>query len=96
MAEQKAIVMSESDNVATVVDEIEPGTDVRVARAGMELIVNVADRIPFGHKFAIREIKKGEPIVKYAEPIGTATADIAAGRHVHIHNVESGRGRGDR
>ena len=33
--------------------------------------------------------------MKYGNPIGTATTDIAAGSHVHIHNVSSGRGRGD-
>ena len=37
----------------------------------------------------------GEPVVKYGSPIGTASADIAAGSHVHTHNLASTRGRGD-
>jgi altronate dehydratase small subunit len=53
-------------------------------------------RIPFGHKFATRDIGKGTLVVKYGEPMGVATRDIKAGSHVHVHNVESSRGRGDR
>lgn len=45
--------------------------------------VNLAD----GHKYALRDIKKGENIIKYGNPIGHATADIKAGEHVHTHNV---------
>jgi hypothetical protein len=33
--------------------------------------------------------------VKYGSPIGHASSDIAAGAHVHTHNVASDRGRGD-
>ncbi|RLG06284.1 MAG: D-galactarate dehydratase, partial [Thaumarchaeota archaeon] len=51
--------------------------------------------IPFGHKLAIREIPRGEEIIKYGEVIGRATRDIEIGEHVHVHNVESLRGRGD-
>jgi altronate dehydratase small subunit len=54
------------------------------------------EKIRFGHKFAIRAIGRGEAIIKYGEPIGLATQDIAAGRHVHVHNLESTRGRGDK
>lgn len=45
--------------------------------------VNLAD----GHKYALRDIAKGEDIIKYGNPIGHATADIKAGEHVHTHNV---------
>jgi altronate dehydratase small subunit len=40
-------------------------------------------------------IGKGDDVVKYGEIIGRATADIAKGEHVHVHNIESLRGRGD-
>lgn len=52
--------------------------------------------VKFGHKFAIKDIKKGEHVIKYSESIGTATKDISIGEHVHVHNVESDRGRGDK
>ena len=42
-----------------------------------------------------RDIRAGDSILKYGETIGRATEDIPAGRHAHIHNIESLRGRGD-
>lgn len=47
--------------------------------------VNVLD----GHKYARRDIKSGENIIKYGQPIGHATADIKVGEHVHTHNVKT-------
>jgi altronate hydrolase len=40
-----------------------------------------------GHKYALRAIRSGEPVIKYGMPIGHATRDIAAGEHVHTQNV---------
>jgi len=57
--------------------------------------VTLTNDIPYGHKIALTDIPKGEAIVKYGEQIGIATTDIRAGQHVHVHNVESTRGRGD-
>lgn len=45
--------------------------------------------IPRGHKISLRDIKKGEYIVKYGSPIGIATEDIPEGSHVHIHNTKT-------
>lgn len=95
----KAIVMKAADNVATVVEAVEAGTAVTAvtAQAGDAAVtVAVTEPIPFGHKFALRAIKKGEAIKKYGETIGLATRDIAPGQHVHVHNLESCRGRGDK
>lgn len=46
--------------------------------------------IPAGHKAALRAIAAGERVVKYGFPIGIAIAPIAAGEHVHVHNVRTG------
>ena len=51
--------------------------------------------IGFGHKVALRTIAAGEPVTKYGETIGRATQAIGPGDHVHLHNLESMRGRGD-
>ena len=48
---------------------------------------NVEVNLENGHKYALRDIKKGENVIKYGNPIGHATADIKAGEHVHTHNV---------
>ena len=45
--------------------------------------------IPAGHKFALKDINKGEYIIKYGEIIGRATTDIKKGDWVHTHNVKS-------
>ena len=50
---------------------------------------NVDINLQDGHKYAIRDIKAGENIIKYGCPIGHATADIKAGEHVHTHNVKT-------
>ncbi len=88
----RVFVIDESDNVATnVADEIPKGTKVDVAGTTIETL----DVIPYGHKMALSEIPKGGTVLKYALSIGSATEDIQPGNHVHIHNVESNRGRGD-
>ena len=87
-----AIAISPDDNVATALETLEAGRVIEIA--GRRITAGAA--IPRGHKIALRAIRAGEPVIKYGSPIGTATTDIAAGMHVHTHNVESTRGRGDR
>jgi altronate hydrolase len=50
---------------------------------------NVEVNIEDGHKYAARDIAKGENIIKYGQPIGHATEDIKKGAHVHTHNVKT-------
>ena len=85
------IVISDRDNVATALEPL--GVGEAVHAGGAELVI--IESIPRGHKVALRAIRCGEPIVKYGSAIGTATMDVAAGAHVHVHNVASTRGRGD-
>ena len=85
------LVISARDNVATALEPLEAGRSFAVD----SLQLTATQRIPRGHKIAIRPIPAGEPVMKYGNPIGTAVTDIAAGDHVHVHNVSSGRGRGD-
>jgi len=86
-----ALVISASDNVATALEPLEPGETIMAGDA----TVTVVDRLPRGHKVAVAAIAAGTQVVKYGSAIGTATADIPIGAHVHIHNVMSTRGRGD-
>jgi altronate hydrolase len=50
-------------------------------------ILELLDAVPRGHKFALRSVSAGEPIRKYGQVIGRATAQIARGAHVHTHNL---------
>src|SRR3954469_11022857 len=87
------LVISARDNVATALEPIEKGRSVALNEG--EGSVVALDAIPVGHKMAIRAIDDGAGVFKYGSPIGTAIGDIAAGSHVHTHNVASARGRGD-
>jgi hypothetical protein len=86
------IVISHRDNVATALEGLDAGRRLDVA--GGEFVVR--EHIPPGHKVALRPIAAGEAVIKYGSPIGTATIAIDAGQHVHVHNVDGDRGRGDR
>jgi altronate dehydratase small subunit len=88
----KALVLHPDDNVATAVSALAPGENISVNGAEISLL----EPIPFGHKLSLRAIRPGEDIIKYGEVIGRATAAIEKGSHVHVHNVEGRRGRGDR
>lgn len=68
------------DNVTTLLD-MQTGLD-RLATG-----LRIAKGVPFGHKIALRDIARGERIVKYGVAIGIAQADISRGDHVHVHNV---------
>ena len=80
---KSALVISDRDNVATALEPLEPGRRIEIANG----VVTVAESIPSGHKVALRAIAAGTPVVKYGSPIGLASADIAAGAHVHTHNL---------
>ena len=95
MSKPKALVMKAIDNVATVTEEIAAGTDILVNIDGKMTEIHVMERIPFGHKVAIKEIAAGEKIIKYGEVIGAATTRIYSGQHTHVHNLGGCRGRGD-
>jgi len=87
-----AIILDERDNVATAIADIAAGDTVHV---GGKCVVTV-EEIPFGHKVALQALASGEVILKYGESIGLALGDIAKGACVHVHNVDSQRGRGDK
>ena len=89
--------VNELDNVATVfANGIQAGDTVIIRdKKGREDAMVALNEIPYGHKIAVQPIQKGEPVVKYGEKLGLASGNIERGAHVHVHNLESARGRGD-
>ena len=81
-----ALRMHPDDSVAVLVRDLAPGDPVLLAE-GEEPVTLARQAIPYGHKVALRPIKAGEPVIKYGERMGIATADIEPGEHVHVHNV---------
>ena len=78
--------LSPPDNVAVALRTLKVGESFTLD--GVTLVIR--RNIAVGHKLAARAIAKGELIVKYGCPIGTATAAIDAGENLHAGNVETG------
>jgi altronate dehydratase small subunit len=94
--QEKAILIDKKDNVATALRQLEKGDSVPVGVEDRSVSIVLSQDIPFGHKFALTDIQQGEAVIKYGEAIGLATKQIRQGEHVHVHNVESQKGRGDK
>lgn len=90
-----ALVMDGRDHVATAIKDLQAGEHISYLKNNERLELTLVDPIPFGHKIAIEPVPIGTEIRKYGEIIGRTTAAIEVGEHVHIHNVEGIRGRGD-
>ena len=73
------IRLHDADNVAVATRLIEIAEDLGEVIAQAE--------IPSGHKIALRAIGEGEPVPKYGQIIGRASANILPGSHVHLHNL---------
>ena len=81
---------------APPVIRLHPEDSVVIARATLLPGTPVADnvvaveRIPAGHKVAVRAIASGEAVRRYGQIIGFASVPISPGRHVHVQNCEMG------
>jgi altronate dehydratase small subunit len=95
MDTHRAMIVNKLDNVATALSDLAVGDSVTLIGTGNLGGIKANQSIPFGHKIALITIAEGDTIIKYGEVIGRATQRIPQGNHVHIHNVESLRGRGD-
>jgi altronate dehydratase small subunit len=87
------IVIREKDNVATATRDISAGELLSFAIVGWQATLTARQDIRFLHKVALRDIAPGERVYKYGAVIGEATRPIAAGEHVHVHNIRSLWGR---
>lgn len=83
MAPPRTISLHPDDSVVIARATLLPGTLVAVG-------VAATDRIPAGHKVAVRPIAQGEAIRRYGQIIGFASQPIAPGQHVHVQNCEMG------
>ena len=83
------MIIDAQDNVVVAIAPITKGETVTYTVNGTERTLTAVEDIIIYHKLAVQDIKKGEPVTKYGEHIGVATAFIPQGAHVHVHNVES-------
>lgn len=77
----KLFKINDKDNVAVALEKLKKG----------EIIDNIKllDDIPFGHKVLLNDLKNGENIIKYGNPIGHLTIDCKKGEHIHEHNLKT-------
>ncbi|MEP7239679.1 MAG: altronate dehydratase family protein [Devosia sp.] len=83
----QTLLLNPADNIAVAVATLDVGTPTSQG-------VTTVKRVPRGHKFAIRRIGLGEPIVKFGQIIGFAGQEIVPGDWVHEHNVTIGSDHG--
>src|SRR5687768_7578145 len=76
--------LNPSDNVVIAQCALLPGTAIAAES------ITVKGAVPAGHKIATRAIAKNEPIRRYGQIIGFASAPIEPGEHVHVQNCAMG------
>ncbi|ABS02071.1 UxaA family hydrolase [Kineococcus radiotolerans] len=79
--------LAPGDTVAVAREALAAGTAVDLAALGEAGALTVRTDVPAGHKVALRDVAAGEAVRKYGQLIGLASAPIAAGEHVHVHNL---------
>jgi len=77
-----------ADNVAVALRDLAAGETVTYKNAdGSEGSVTLLEPVTRGHKVALFDIKTGESVMKYGNPIAAAKQDTPAGSWVHTHNA---------
>ncbi len=75
------------DNVAIALQSLSEGDECYLKDSPEPLVL--LNNVPYTHKVAISHIRKGENVIKYGSPIGSALHHIKPGEHVHSHNMKS-------
>lgn len=81
----RLLLMSPDDNCMIARTHLPAGLVVEIDGAPVAL----PETIQLGHKVARRALAPGEKVLRYGAPIGTITTPVAAGAHIHTHNLAS-------
>jgi hypothetical protein len=81
----EAVMLNPGDNIGVALVDLKPGAEVKIY--GRDVLVKLAETVPYQHKFSVTPIDSGNEIIKDGVVIGKATQDIASGQHVHTHNM---------
>ena len=82
MSTPSVLRLHPDDDVAVAVRPLSAGETV-------DGVTATAD-VPAGHKIALKPVGVGGQVRKYGQVIGAATAPIAPGDWVHVHNLGVG------
>ena len=86
------LIHNEGDHVGIAVQDVEPGERRAVYMDSDRAIsIMVKEAIPLGHKVALIDLGEGKDVIEYQVRVGLTREPIAAGQHVHVHNIRSAR-----
>lgn len=87
------LVHDAADTVGVAVVDIAAGAQLtgRDLSTNKPLRARSAEKIPLGHKLALKDFAVGETVIKYGCEIGKVVKPIKAGQHVHVHNLKTKR-----
>ena len=81
---RRLLMLAPGDDIAVALEDLAPGEQLEEP-SGRPLTVR--NRVPRGHKVAVRDVAEGSPVHKYGQVIGVTTVPVPAGEHVHTHNL---------
>ncbi|HEX7763778.1 MAG TPA: UxaA family hydrolase [Cellvibrio sp.] len=79
------ILLHPGDNIVVCVKQVSAGDELIIDGEKIRVPIDIA----LGHKMARRTLAIGEKVYRYGAPIGSMTAPVAKGEHVHLHNMKS-------
>ena len=87
------LVHEKADNVGVATVDIKKGETAKglYMDSQKQIDVKALQKIPLGHKIALKDHAGKEGVIKYGHDIGRVVAAIKAGEHVHIHNLKTRR-----
>jgi hypothetical protein len=85
---RKNIIIAADDSVAMLLEGSMKGDYIETIHGKVELL----EDIEFAHKVLVKDLKKGEPVIKYGEEIGRMMVDARKGTWIHNHNMSCERG----
>jgi (2R)-sulfolactate sulfo-lyase subunit alpha len=87
------LVHDASDDVGVAVVDVDAGSDCsgRNLTTNESLKAKVTEKIPLGHKLALKDFAVGDSVTKYGCVIGKVVQPIKAGQWVHVHNLKTKR-----
>lgn len=87
MTVEGIVIKQGKDNVAVVSGDVKKGDCVCYRDGTHKVKMTALENIPIYHKICIRDLKKGDIVVKYGEGIGRVMEDVKRGGYIHIHNL---------
>jgi (2R)-sulfolactate sulfo-lyase subunit alpha len=94
---KKGILLHQADDdVGVAALDLKAGEKIQAVTLEGEPVseIELVTDIPLAHKVAMRDLDAEKDILEYGSLIGYASTSIAAGSHVHTHNLKSRRWSG--